>query len=165
MRGTLAVAVTALTVAVVMDGCRKKTEATAGATGTVAGKMNITDDQITAYLTWTRDWADLAQSHAREASEVAERVARKYSLGDTKGVASDPELLATVERQRTAMQEHMDHNPLSDPQLQAIHAVIDGLIPSHDERKLSSARATYGDRFVNRVVARESDIRAVLLPH
>jgi hypothetical protein len=126
--------------------------------------VDITDDQITSFLAWTREWGELAMRHAREGQEVAARVAPKYSMSGTPGMTNDPELRATLDRQRAAIQEHMDRIPLNDAQVKAWKATVAGLIPRRDDQVLAAARQKYGDRFVDRVLARERDITATL-PH
>jgi hypothetical protein len=124
---------------------------------------SITDDQITAFIAWNERWIDLARKHYDEANAVSRRAADRYSP-DVSKVSTDPELLSTLARQRGEMQDHMNRRPLNDAQMQAIKRVYEGIIPQRDDQKLSQARARYGDRFVDRVLAHETEIRAALKP-
>lgn len=124
------------------------------------GALQITDDQITSFLAWRREYADLAQRHVGELREVSDRIAAKYSPAETNRISEDPEFLGTLERQRAEMQREMDRNPLSNEQMLAMNSVMDGIVPRRDDARISKVRQRYGDEFVDRLLARENELTA-----
>ena len=157
------VLVIAVAVTLLMACSRKAAEhatATPVAGAKSGGSLEITDDQITSFLAWKREYLDLARKHSAELQEVTDRLGAKYSPAETNKVSADPEFLGTLERQRAEMQQEMNRNPLSNEQMLAMNSVMDGLVPRRDETRLSKARRRYGEAFVDRVLARESELTA-----
>jgi hypothetical protein len=125
-----------------------------------------TEEELTSYLEWWRDWKRLTNRNAAELYEVMERVSRKYPRDDTRSLAADPEYLAVYNRHRTEMKSHMDRKP-KGPTATALNATVPALgpivihpkamvyEPRRDEAALAAARAKYGDTFVDWVLARE----------
>ena len=143
-----------LLIVVALTACKAKTPEQAAA-------GEITDDEVSRFVTWNREWADLAKKHYEEADKVSKRIADKY-FPDLSKMQTDPELLSTLERQRGEMQEHMDRCPLKGDKLEAMKAVYAGIIPKRDEQALSQARARYGGKAVDRILAHESEITALM---
>jgi hypothetical protein len=155
-------AIVAAAVIVVLAACSRKAVAVTTATRTPSsakGAVEITDDEIERFIEWNRDWIGLARKHTDETQEVSNRVAEKYRQ-DFSRMSEDPELRATLDRQRAEMQEHMNRCPLDDAQIQAVKAVYEGIVPQRNEQALSNARRKYGNKFVDRVVAHEREISA-----
>src|SRR5512144_209119 len=99
----------AVTVVIALAACSRRTaEARASSASTSAsGAVEITDDQIERFIAWSREWGDLARNHYEEGAAVSKRVADKY-MPDLSRMSDDPELRATLDRQRAEMQEHMN---------------------------------------------------------
>lgn len=132
-----------------------------------------TEEELTGYLEWVRDWKHLANRNRAELEPALQAIFARYPSGDPGAVASDPEWLALHARQKEKMQAHMDRMP---PGLivNALAATLAGVgrmvarpqsweyVPGRDEAVLSDARAKYGDEFVDWVLARESVIVGTL---
>jgi hypothetical protein len=119
---------------------------------------------------WWCDYLTLVNRHLIELDAVKQRVSSKYSFADTYRISEDPELLATLERQRSAMQELDSHRPVDEVKMQALRDTVPGVAthefqgdkvvyaPGHDEIALAVARNKYGGKFVDWVVSREKMI-------
>jgi hypothetical protein len=137
-------------------------------------ELAVTDDELTKYVRWWRDYLTLVNRHLIELDAVRKRVSSKYSFADMNRMSEDPELLATVERQRSAMQELDSHRPVDGLKMQALRDTVPGVatleyqgdkvvyVPGHDEIALAAARNKYGDKFVDWVVSREKMIARAL---
>ena len=140
----------------------------AAASGAATGLP--TDEELMAYLTWMRDWKQLAERNVAEYNATLERVAVKYSLADTGKVAYDPEVLAASARGAESSKAHFDEKPQGRT-VDGIQAVLEGLgltIPQmnysgvRNEEAMARARRRYGDDFVDWVLAREATITSML---
>jgi len=163
-----------LSFAAVVVSCGKKEFASAHRAGPGAAGIALTDDELASYLTWSREYIALANSHKAELDAVAERGAARLPFGDPGKIAQDPELLAALDRQRTAMQAQLDRMPLKGAKAQALGETLagigafvaqpDGLVYTarRDEQALANARRKYGDEYVQWVLSRESTIVATL---
>jgi hypothetical protein len=136
--------------------------------------LAVTEDDLAKYVRWWRDYLTLVQRHRLELDATTQRVAARYPFAQTDRIAQDPELLATLERQRSAMQELMDQTPVDGLKMQALRDAVPGVatfdleggkvvyVPGHDEIVLAAARQRYGDKFIDWLLSRESLIaRAV----
>jgi hypothetical protein len=131
------------------------------------------DDDLMAYVNWYRDWKLLTNRHKAEGDVLVQSVAAKYSFAETGKIAQDPDLLALLARQRQEMRPLMARAP-GGPTAAAYEATLAGIgqllptphgmvyFPGRNEAVLAAARAKYGDKFVDWVLARESTIVATL---
>jgi hypothetical protein len=136
--------------------------------------LSVTEDELANYVRWWRDYLTLVDRHRIELEAVTQRVSSKYPLAQTDRSAQDPELLATFERQRRAMQELMNHMPVDGLKMQALRDAVPGVatfdlkggkavyVPGHDEIVLAAARKRYGDKFIDWLISRESSIARAL---
>ena len=125
-----------------------------------------TDEELTSYLEWLRDWKHLANRNRTELEAGLEPIFARYPSRDPNAVASDPEWLALHRRQAEGMQAHMNRRPRGLI-INALEATLPGVgrmvartdamdyVPGRDEAVLSAARARYGNEFVDWVLARE----------
>jgi len=172
-----------LSLTMLATACRKKEPATAenppAAEPSVqpappaTSRIAPTDDDLTTYVEWYRDWKLLTNRYRAELDAVTEQAAVKYSLEDTGKIAQDPDLLAFLDRQRREMQPHMDRAPRGAT-AEAFKATLAGLgqmvflpggmvyVAGRNEPLLAEARRKYGDAFVDWVLARESTIVGTL---
>lgn len=123
-----------------------------------------------AYLTWMRDWKQLAERNVAEYNATVERVAAGYPVAETGKVAHDPEVLAASARAAESNKAHFDLKP-SGRTIDGIQAALEGLgvtIPQmaysgvRNEEALARARRMYGDDLVDWVLAREATITSML---
>ena len=134
----------------------------------------VTEDELTKYVAWWHDYLTLANRNRIEMDAVTRSVSSKYSFGDTDKISQDPELLATLDRQRSAMQELDSRRPVDGLKMQALRDTVPGVatlefqgdkvafVPGHNEIALAAARQRYGDKFVDWVISRESVIALIL---
>ena len=134
----------------------------------------VTEDDLTRYVAWWRDYLTLVNRHRIELDAVTRSVSSKYSPGETDRMSQDPELLATFDRQRSAMQELEGRRPVDGLKMQALRDTVPGVatlefqgdkvayVPGHNEIALAAARQRYGDKFVAWVVSREAVIARIL---
>lgn len=129
-----------------------------------------TDEELMAYLTWMRDWKQLADRNVAEYNATVERVAARYSLAETGKIAYDPEVLATSARAAESIKAHFDLKP-SGRTIDGIQAALEGLgltIPQmvytglRNEEALARARQMYGDDLVDWMLAREATVTSML---
>jgi hypothetical protein len=129
-----------------------------------------TDEELMTYLTWLRDWKQLANRNKAELDAVTERVAATLSVADTGKIAQDPDVLATIARNGETMRAHFDLKPKGRT-TDAMQAALEGLgltVPFftytgvRDEEALARARRMYGDAVVDWILERESTIASVL---
>lgn len=136
--------------------------------------LAVTEDELTRYAAWWRDYLTLVNRNRIEMDAVTRSVSSKYSFADTDRIAQDPELLATLDRQRSAMQELDRRRPVDGLKMQALRDTVPGVatlelqgdkvayVPGHNEIALAAARQRYGDEFVDWVISRESVIARIL---
>jgi hypothetical protein len=153
--------------------CGKPEPATARAAPPTTGSAAQTDDDLMAYVNWYRDWKQLTNRHKAEGDALMQSVAARYSFAETGNIAQDPDLLALLARQRQEMRPLMARAP-GGPTAAAYEATLGGIgqllptpngmvyFPGRNEAVLAAARARYGDKFVDWVLARESKIVATL---
>ena len=129
-----------------------------------------TDEELMAYLTWMRDWRQLAELNVAEYNATVDRVAARYSLAETGKIAYDPEVLAASARAAESNKAHFDVKP-EGRTIDGIQAALEGLgltIPQmnytgvRNEEALAGARRMYGDELVDWVLAREVTITSML---
>jgi hypothetical protein len=149
--------------------CGKPEPAAARAAPPAAASAAETADDLIAYITWYRDWKQLTNRHKAELDALTQSVAGRYSFAETGNIAQDPDLLALLARQRQEMQPLMARVP-GGPTAAAYEETLGGVgqllptpngmayFPGRNESVLAAARAKYGDKFVDWVLAHESTI-------
>lgn len=151
------------------DGAPASATPPAGAAPGAASGLP-TDEELMAYLTWMRDWKQLAARNVAEYDATVERVAARYSLAETGKIAYDPEVLAASARGAESNKAHFELKP-SGRTIDGIQAALEGLgltIPQmtysgiRNEEALARARQMYGDHLVDWVLARETTVTAML---
>ena len=150
-------------------GARASAAPPAGAASGAATELP-TDEELMAYLTWMRDWKQLAERNVAEYNATVERVAARYSLAETGKIAHDPEVLAASARAAESNKAHFDVKPKGST-IDGIQAALEGLgltIPQmnytgvRNEEALARARRMYGDKLVDWLLAREATITSML---
>jgi hypothetical protein len=91
--------------------CSKPEPATARAAPPATGGVAQTDDDLTAYITWYRDWKLVINRQRAELDAVTQTVAARYSFAETGNIVQDPEFLALLARQREEMRPLMARVP------------------------------------------------------
>ncbi len=148
------------------------TGAEASSSSTAGPEQSVAE--LTRYLAWQHDWRTQVHRHRAEQEATAQRIARKYPAFSN-GIATDPELLAVLTRQRGEMQRVMISMP-KGPTQDALGATLEGLgmttagpggltliyTPRRNDAALDSARAKYGKGFVRWVIEHEGTITAAL---
>jgi hypothetical protein len=136
--------------------------------------LAVTEDELTKYVAWWREYLTLVNRHLIEMEAVTRSVSSKYSFADTDKVSQDPVLLATLDRQRSAMQELDSRRPVDGLKMQALRDTVPGVatlefqsdkvayVPGHNDIALAAARQKYGDKFVDWIVSREGAIARTL---
>jgi hypothetical protein len=162
---------TLMAIAVFAIGCNSRRE---GVIKFGDQTVLVTDEELTKYVVWWREDLVLVNHNIAEMETVRERVAAKYSFAELERMTQDPELLGTLEGQRSAMQELDNRRPVDGLKMQALRDTVPGVatlefqgdkvvyVPGRDEIVLAAARKRYGDQFVDWIVARESAIARIL---
>jgi hypothetical protein len=162
--------------AVLAASCTGRESARSG-TGAVkyrAARPAQSDDALSSWLEWHRDWGRLVNRHRVEQdAEVARRAAGGPGASD-QALAADPGFLAVIYRQREEMRAMMARAPrgltadglaettLGMGKLTAGSQGTMVFIPGRDEVALADARAKYGEDFVRWVLAHEAEIGSTL---
>ena len=139
----------------------------AGAPPLRAERIRVpTEEELTSYLEWLRDWRHIVNRNRAEMDVAAESIFARHPTGDVAAIASDPEWLAVQQQLKDRMEAHVDRRS-AGLVLNALAATVRGVgrmvarphgmdyVPGRDEAVLSAARARYGDEFVDWVLARE----------
>ncbi|HEX2781128.1 MAG TPA: hypothetical protein VHM30_16630 [Gemmatimonadaceae bacterium] len=129
------------------------------------------DSDLAAFLDWQRQLMLLVGQQRAEQDSLVATLARTGLQPE--GLSTNPQLLALVERQRTAMDELQSRIPRGPtatglgfalPGLGQMTGTAEGLvwIPKRDDAVLAQARARFGDDFVDWLIAREDIIDTAL---
>jgi hypothetical protein len=163
---------TVLAIAALAIACSRPREGAVRTDGQTA--IRVTDDELAKYVVWWRDYLELVARNQAELEELRQRISSKYSFAETGRISQDPELLATLDRQRSTMQELDNRRPVDGLKMQALRDTVPGVatlefqrdkvvyVPGRNEIALAAARQKYGDQFVDWIVARESTIARIL---
>lgn len=150
------------------------TEEPAGAARLRAERPKLpTTGELTSYLEWYRDWKHLVNRHRGEGEAAVLLAAAKYPSDSYAKVATDPAFIADHERRAAEQQAHYAREPKGltaaalKATIQGIGRMVirpDGMVyeAGRDEAALAAARAKYGEKFVDWVLAHETVINETL---
>jgi hypothetical protein len=138
-----------------------------------APRLRPTDEYLTTYLTDVHDWMDMTNRHVAESEALIQKISARYPPSDPGGSAHDPEFLALLNRQREEMAPVVARLP-NDSMGRAVGAAIAGIgrvvigdqgmtfVVQPNDSALRAARAQYGDKLVDWVLARKGKVIEVL---